>query len=104
MTGVHVQTYLGEEITGATWGDILTHLKLTNYSNPQDLEELMTRLKMRVKTFTGEVIAVGTHRDFGHELARIGFLKILHEETLDDDFGGNTPTGSTHTPSDAGCD
>ena len=80
MTLIEVETYLGERITGESWSDILHHLKVTNFSRPQDLAELMSRLQMRVEQATGEVIAIGTHSDFGHELARIGFLRILKEE------------------------
>ena len=84
MVHIEVETYLGERITGESWSDILHHLKVTNYSQPQDLAELMSRLQMRVKQATGEVIAIGTHSDFGHELARIGFLRILKEEINSD--------------------
>ena len=80
MVHIEVETYLGERITGESWSDILHHLQAANFSRPQDLAELMSRLQMRVKQATGEVIAIGTHGDFGHELARIGFLRILKEE------------------------
>ena len=80
MVHIEVETYLGERITGESWSDILHHLKAANFSRPQDLAELMSRLQMRIKQATGEVIAIGTHGDFGHELARIGFLRILTEE------------------------
>ena len=80
MVHIEVETYLGERITGESWSDILHRLRATNFSRPQDLAELMSRLQMRGKQATGEVIAIGTHGDFGHELARIGFLRILKEE------------------------
>ena len=89
MTLIEVETYLGERITGESWSDILHHLKVTNFSRPQDLAELMSRLQMRVKQATGEVIAIGTHSDFGHELARIGFLRILKEEKSSGDTRAN---------------
>ena len=84
MVHIEVETYLGERITGESWSDILHHLKAANFSRPQDLAELMSRLQVRVKQATGEVIAIGTHGDFGHELARIGFLRILKEEINSD--------------------
>ena len=84
MVHIEVETYLGERITGESWSDILHRLRATNFSRPQDLAELMSRLQMRVKQATGEVIAIGTHSDFGHELARIGFLRILKEEINSD--------------------
>ena len=84
MVHIEVETYLGERITGESWSEVLHHLKATNFSRPQDLAELMSRLQMRVKQATGEVIAIGTHGDFGHELARIGFLRILKEEINSD--------------------
>ena len=77
MKLVEVELYTGERITGETWEDILRTLKLTNFSNPKDLEELMSRLRYRIEVFTGEVIGVGTHREFIHELQRVGFLKII---------------------------
>jgi len=80
MVHIEVETYLGERITGESWSDILHHLKATNFSRPQDLAELMSRVQMRIKQATGEVIAIGTNGDFGDELARIGFLRILKEE------------------------
>ena len=80
MVHIEVETYLGERITGESWSDILHRLRATNFSRPQDLAELMSRLQMRIKQATGEVVAIGTHSDFGHELARIGFLRILKEE------------------------
>ena len=85
MVHIEVETYLGERITGKSWSDILHRLRATNFSRPQDLAELMSRLQMRVKQATGEVIAIGTHGDFGHELARIGFLRILKEEISNGD-------------------
>ena len=84
MVHIEVETYLGERITGESWSDILHRLRATNFSRPQDLAELMSRLQMRIKQATGEVIAIGTHGDFGHELARIGFLRILKEEINSD--------------------
>ena len=97
MVHIEVETYLGERITGESWSDILHRLKATNYSRPQDLAELMSRLQMRVKQAVGEVIAIGTHSDFGHELARIGFLRILKEETN----SGDTRTNNDDHPK--GC-
>ena len=93
MVHIEVETYLGERITGESWSDILHRLRATNFSRPQDLAELMSRLQMRVKQATGEVIAIGTHSDFGHELARIGFLRILKEEI---DSGNKRPDNSGH--------
>ena len=77
MELIEVETYLGERITGETYEDILHFLKVTNFSNPKDLEELKARLRKRIEVFTGEVIGVGTHREFVHELQRVGFLKII---------------------------
>lgn len=85
MALIEVETYLGERITGATWADILHTLQVTNFSNPKDLAELMERLRHRIEVFTGQVIAVGTHRDFGHELQRVGFLRIVKEKDANDD-------------------
>jgi len=77
MELIEVETYLGERITGESWEDILRFLKLTNFSNPKDLEELMSRLRHRIKVFTGDVVQAGTYEEFGYELQRVGFLKIL---------------------------
>ena len=40
----------------------------------------MASLARRIKIGTGEVVGVGTYADFGHELARIGYLKIMEEK------------------------
>ena len=92
MKLVEVELYTGERITGETWEDILRTLKLTNFSNPKDLEELMLRLRYRIEVFTGEVIGVGTHCEFIHELQRVGFLKIISAKlngTEERNQGGN---------------
>ena len=94
MVHIEVETYLGERITGESWSDILHRLRATNFSRPQDLAELMSRLQMRVKQATGEVIAIGTHGDFGHELARIGFFRILKEEI--NNSGNKRPDNPGH--------
>ena len=77
MESIEVEIYTGERITGETWEDILSTLKLMNFSNPKDLEETMSRLRHRIKVFTGQTVGVGTHREFVHELQRVGFLKII---------------------------
>ena len=92
MKLVEVELYTGERITGETWEDILRTLKLTNFSNPKDLEELMFRLRHRIEVFTGETIGVGTYQDFIHELQRVGFLKIISAKlngTEERNQGGN---------------
>ena len=92
MKLVEVELYTGERITGETWEDILRTLKLTNFSNPKDLEELMLRLRYRIEVFTGETIGVGTYQDFIHELQRVGFLKIISAKlngTEERNQGGN---------------
>ena len=92
MKLVEFELYTGERITGETWEDILRTLKLTNFSNPKDLEELMLRLRYRIEVFTGETIGVGTYQDFIHELQRVGFLKIISAKlngTEERNQGGN---------------
>jgi len=78
---ITVETYDGVIITGRNWEDILRQMKAMNFSQPQTLEELMAGLAHRIKIGTGEVVGVGTSEDFGHELARIGYLKIMEEQT-----------------------
>ena len=77
---ITVETYDGVRITGRNWEDILRQMKAMNFSQPQTLEELMASLARRIKIGTGEVVGVGTYADFGHELARIGYLKIMEEK------------------------
>tara|TARA_R110000765_G_scaffold232189_1_gene335561 strand:+ start:292 stop:570 length:279 start_codon:yes stop_codon:yes gene_type:complete len=84
MPLIEVEIYNGERITGETWEDILHALKAMNFNDPKDLEELKTRLRHRIKVFTGNVIGAGTHEDFGYELQRVGFLKILPASEQDD--------------------
>ena len=79
MTLIEVETYLGEQFSGDSWEDILTQLKAMNFSRPQDLQELMTNIAERIKTAQGDVVAVGTYEDFGHELERVKFLTIIRE-------------------------
>lgn len=79
MTLIEVETYLGEQFSGDSWEDILTQLKAMNFSRPQDLQELMTNIAERIKTAQGDVVAVGTYEDFGHELERVKFLTIIKE-------------------------
>ena len=50
-----------------------------NFSRPQDLQELMTNIAERIKTAQGDVVAIGTYEDFGHELERVKFLTIIRE-------------------------
>lgn len=79
MTLIEVETYLGEQFSGDSWEDILTQLKSMNFSRPQDLQELMTNIAERIKTAQGDVVAIGTYEDFGHELERVKFLTIIKE-------------------------
>lgn len=79
MTLIEVETYLGEQFSGDSWEDILTQLKAMNFSRPQDLQELMTNIAERIKTAQGDVVAIGTYEDFGHELERVKFLTIIKE-------------------------
>ena len=88
MERIEVEIYTGERITGETWEDILHTLRFTYFSNSKDLEELMFRLRHRIEVFTGQTIAVGTHRDFVYELQRVGFLKILSAK--EESLGNNT--------------
>ena len=89
MESIQVETYLGERISADSWEGILHFLKVTNFSKPEDLQELMTRLRHRIKVFSGDVINVGTYEEFGHELERVGFLKIIREVNDDSDTTAN---------------
>lgn len=82
MRQIRVLTYMGEEINGNSWDEILGVLKASNYGRPADLQETMQRLAERIYTVAGEVVGIGTYEDFGHELQRVGFLKILKDEVV----------------------
>jgi hypothetical protein len=88
MSNITVQTHDGEVFSGETWESILLQFKAMNFSEPADLEALMAGLSHRIEvasgeTFPGENVRIGTYADYGHELANVGFLRIL-EEDIDD--------------------
>ena len=43
MRQIRVLTYMGEEINGNSWDEILGVLKASNYGRPADLQETMQR-------------------------------------------------------------
>ena len=77
---ITIETYDGVLISGKNWEDIMRQMKAMNFSQPHTLEELMAGLAHRIKIGTGEVVGIGTYADFGHELARIGYLEIKEEK------------------------
>jgi hypothetical protein len=74
---IKIQTYMGEVFTADSWDDLVGQLKLTNFSQPKDRQELMERVAWRIKQWQGEGIQFGTYEDFIRELDRVGFLTII---------------------------
>jgi hypothetical protein len=82
---VTVVTHDGEVFTGNDWEAILTQFRAMNFSEPKDLAALMANLSHRIEvasgqTFPGEGVSIGTYADYGYELERVGFLRILEEK------------------------
>ena len=80
MSQITVRTNDGEIFTGESWESILRQFKAMNFSEPADLAELMANIAHRYEVLSGDTfptVGVGTYEDFGRELERIGFLKIL---------------------------
>lgn len=83
MSLITIQTHDGEVFSSESWEGILRQFKAMNYSEPADLEALMAGLRHRIEVASGEAfpsVGVGTYADFGHELQRVGFLRILKED------------------------
>tara|TARA_R100000808_G_scaffold24812_1_gene58502 strand:+ start:1177 stop:1437 length:261 start_codon:yes stop_codon:yes gene_type:complete len=80
MSQITVRTSDGEIFTGESWESILRQFKAMNFSEPADLQELMANIAHRYEVISGDTfptVGVGTYEDFGMELQKVGFLKIL---------------------------
>ena len=92
MSGITVLTHDGEVFSGESWESILRQFKAMNFSEPADLAALMAGLAHRIEVASGETfpsVGIGTYEDYGHELARVGFLTILKEEKDDQSPASN---------------
>ena len=92
MGRITVITNDGEVFTGESWAAILRQFKVMNFSEPADLEELMANISHRYEVMSGNQFPTGgggTYEDFGMELQKIGFLKIIEGGKNGQGFSGD---------------